>query len=230
MGIKGINNIVIDLDDTILHSAKMYDDLIERELYRLGATTEMFSSADKEEFDSRAGEGIFSYEKWSHILANKIGNHVDARRLKFLFDNFVASNSGKYVFSDVYDFLDSYCKQARISILTKGPDDLQSLKIAGLRKHINLKKHFSEIVITQDDKGIAINELCSEKNRLNVFIDDSLMQIDSVRKARPDIVTIWIKRKIRRVNKEKHIDPKDVDFDYRVSDLIEADRILSEIM
>lgn len=209
----------------------MCNELIKKELHHLGITPEIFWFASDKEFKERSGEGMYSLERHLEILIEEIGKrYVDLGRLKFIFRSFIACNSGQYIFQDVIDFLDSYCRQARITILTKGPDDLQSLKMAGLKRRANLKECFSEIVITQKDKGGVIDELCGEGNRLNVFIDDSLAQINSVNKARPDIITFWIKRRIKRANTEKSVDCKNIHFDYRVSSLIEVDKILSEII
>lgn len=225
---NGKNCIVIDLDDTMLDTKRMYDSLINKELSLLGVTSEIFWLTSEKEFQDRKGDGMYSLENHLDILARDIGKNPKA--LKSIITEFLAKNSGKYIFPDVADFLDSYCKQAKIIILTKGPKELQSLKIAGLEHYIDLGKIFADIVITDKDKGFIIEKICDEENRLNVFIDDSLIQIDSVGRARPDVNTFWIKRNIKRVNREKSIDVKKVNFDYKVATLSEVDGILSEMV
>lgn len=228
---SGDNCIVIDLDDTMLNTKKMYDDLIEKELSHFGVTPEIFWKAGNQEFKSRSGLGMYSFENHFDILGKDLGvDEGELEKMKLVLRSAIISSSGKYLFPDVADFLDSYHRQARIIILTKGQDHLQSWKISGLKRFIDVKRFFAEVVITKEDKGAAIDELCSEKNRLNVFIDDSAIQINSVIKARPDIVTMFVRRKSRRVNKEKHVDLRNIDFDYEVANLKEADDILSEMI
>lgn len=228
---NGVNRIVIDLDDTMLDTKRMYEGLIEAELCRFGVTSEKFWKASNKEFENRSGLGIYSFDNHMDILRGEIGvDKGEMEKIKFLLGSLVSSSSGKYLFSDVADFLDSYKNQAEIILLTRGEYSLQSLKIAGLSKYIDLKKVFTDIVITPKNKGDMMDELCNRYNRLNVFIDDSLIQINSVRKTRPDVETMWIERKIQRINKENNVDRKKIDFDYRVSNLNEADDILSEMI
>lgn len=224
---KSDNVIVIDLDDTLLNSYLMYKIAIYN-LKFLGVNHRNFWNADRKEYQQREGKNkMYSFSDHMKILAANV--RVDVQKISDSVLNFVGENSGNFLYNDCVDFLFSFKRIANLILMTSGPKDLQSAKLKGISASgFALAEYFKRIVIVNMPKGHCIGEVCSPDNRLNVFIDDSPRQINSVAKERPDIVTIWLDRKEKKANKDRQGDVPDCD--YTAQNFYKINDILSEIL
>lgn len=225
------NTIVIDLDDTLLDSGRMYNVAI-KELFPWGVNEENYLAAAMEEHRRRKTIDGKCYSFNDHLIILATQLHLSGSQLikmKRCLLEFIRLNSGKFLFCDVIMFLDSFKSQAELILLTSGTEELQKAKLAGLGAGggIDLREYFTKVIIAQKEKGFYVNELCPTTNRLNVFIDDSLRQINSVNQARPDVVTFWIDRGTKKINRDGCEKPN---YDLFVKNLKQADNILSEMI
>lgn len=227
------NVIVIDLDDTLLNSFAMYEAAI-KELEHFGVTTKNFWTAEKRERQQRAiidGKRDY-YSFFNHMLILSAMLGLDRRGFEEMQGNvldFIRKNSGNFLYSDCADFLFFFNRSVNLILMTSGPTDLQSAKLKGIgASGFVSAEYFKRIIIADMLKGHHIGEVCSPDNRLNVFIDDSPRQINSVAKERPDIITIWLDRKKKKVNKGEQGEAPDCD--YAAQNFYEIDDILSEMI
>lgn len=223
--------IIVDLDDTLLNSFAMYEAAI-LELEHFGVTAKNFWAAEDRERQQRARTDNKRYSFFDHMMILSVMLKLDYRDFEEMEGNmldFIRENSGDFLFNDGADFLFSFNRESDLILMTSGPQDLQQAKLDGIiASGFDLQEYFRQIIIATELKGHYIDKICPLDNNLNVFIDDSPKQINSVAKIRPDVLTIWMNREGAKANK----DNKEIisNHDHMTRDFYDVDDILSEIL
>ncbi|MFZ2835226.1 MAG: HAD hydrolase-like protein [Candidatus Moraniibacteriota bacterium] len=212
--------LFIDFDDVLFNAKKFKTDLInifiKNGVSKLEFENSYYSFRKK---DQALGK---YYDLKKQISALKKIKRLNHEKLANELADFTA-NLESYVFSDVKIFLEKFPKKD-LFLITYGHEKFQKLKI----KNSDLKKYFSQIIITKNYKADDIKEV-SEKLELSleekiILIDDRPEQIEIAKKKNKKIITLRLRRKEGRY---KNLICKNTD--YEIKNLKEALKIINNL-
>ena len=212
--------LFIDFDDVLFNAKKFKTDLInifiKNGVSKLEFENSYYSFRKK---DQALGK---YYDLKKQISALKKIKRLDHEKLANELADFTA-NLESYVFSDVKIFLEKFPKKD-LFLVTYGHEKFQKLKI----KNSDLKKYFSQIIITKNYKADDIEDV-SKKQKFSldekiILIDDRPDQIEKVKEQNEKVVTFRLRRKEGRY---KDLICKNTD--YEIKNLKEALKIIEEI-
>ena len=202
--------IILDFDDTILNTYKLTREFIkifqkagftEKEFYANYQTTQEKTGG----FDLETAFDLFSELK-----------SFDKEEVKKEI-NRVLSKANNFVYSDFFDFADSFDKENLI-LISCGIASSQKTKI----ENSKIASFFNEIIIAQEDKVKSFKNISQKcKNEKIFFIEDKANQIDRVKKEFPEVIALKMERPQGR-----HINTKSELANYTVRDLHEARKII----
>jgi FMN phosphatase YigB (HAD superfamily) len=202
--------IYLDFDDTILDTGAFIREL-QRIFQSAGFTEDEFYDNWKKTKDK---SGDFDFDTLFHFFAESGG--FDERKVRRSVDT-IFSNMDVFVHDDFFGFAEEFGKD-RLAILSFGTTPWQREKI----ENSKIVPYFSEVIVTsrgkeEDFRDIAL--LHADKRLF--FVDDRAHQIDKVKSAVPQVVTMKIERPGSRYRSDRS------EFaDHIVKDLHEAARII----
>jgi len=212
--------IFIDFDD-VLFNTKDFSACLKEFFAKAGIDQELFQkyyydSNDQSKDKVRLFDpnGLFlRLEKYEKIDTSKI-RHDFATKLQAL---------ERFVFEDATDFLVTMGKE-NLQLISFGLTSWQQNKIKGS----GIDKLVENFVITEKPKAQEIGQLLAQI-KLGVeekifFIDDRAEHLKDVKKAFPQIITIFLCRKEGR-----YCDQKNEFCDWQAHDLKEVEEIISNI-
>ncbi|EKE11173.1 MAG: hypothetical protein ACD_15C00133G0024 [uncultured bacterium] len=207
--------IFIDFDDVLFNTKRFKEDYFKI-FKKKGVSKKIFKECYFDPLDNR---DIKNYDPMSHIkrVCERIKIDVDA--LEKEIENFTA-DTGKYVFSDVAEFLDKFEKK-ELDIISFSITNFQKAKVY----NSGLTKFFSKVKIVDSLKGEIILKIIKKENLLSekdvYFVDDRVEQIENVKKICPQVTTILCSRREGRYR-----DRKNKYCDYKIAKLKEVGSII----
>lgn len=212
--------IFIDFDD-VLFNTKDFSAYLKEFFAKAGIDQELFQ---KYYYDSNGQvkdkvrlfdpDGLFlRLEKYEKIDTSKIRHDFETK----------LQDLERFVFEDATDFLVTMGKE-NLQLISFGLTSWQQNKIKGS----GIDKLVENFVITEKPKAQEIGQLLAQI-KLGVeekifFIDDRAEHLKDVKKAFPQIITIFLCRKEGR-----YCDQKNEFCDWQAHDLKEAEEIISNI-
>lgn len=185
--------VFIDFDDTIFCTKNFIKDFFHI-FQKNGVSQEIFSS-------TYYSENVKIKGKTKYHLGNQLERlekmGFDSAKINKGLDKFLSS-SAKYIFPDAKFFLKNFTKK-ELYLLSYSQTDFQKEKIV----KSEVTKFFQKVIITDKKKSQEIKKIIKNKKEKIFFIDDWNTQIDEVKKALPEMVTIFLKRKMGRYKNEK---------------------------
>lgn len=210
--------ILIDFDDALFFTEAFKNEFI-KVFKKFDVSDEQFHGSYKA-YNSIKHGNISQYDpaRQIKILENEVG--LDGKALEKRLDKFLA-NTSRFIFKDVMPFLRNMGKD-RLYLVSFGSARFQKMKMKGT----GILKYFKKVKVTDKIKSEAIAGLVGRKKDAKfVFIDDRMDQIEPVKKAYPECVTILLRRKEGRYQHKKN---KSADFE--AGNLKEIEKILRSKM
>lgn len=175
--------IYLDFDDTILDTNGFIQELIR-----------VFNSAgfsEKDFYDNyektKAKVGDFDLDTIFGFFSEQ--GDFDVRKTRRTVDNLFA-NVDVFVHNDFFDFAKEFGKD-RLAILSFGTTPSQREKI----ENSKIIPYFGEIIVTPKSKEENFRDIALEhKGKQLFFVEDKADQIDLVKGAVPEVVTMKIER------------------------------------
>lgn len=217
--------IAIDLDGTMLDTVALWRAALNS-LNIPGVDWQRFLELKEIEYGDTLEKGHRVYSLNRHLAVIKNERHFILETRESIFD-FFRDNVSKFFFKDAIYFLDTHHKDKELVLLTycdgHGQKNIQKAKIDGIKKS-GLGDCFKNIIITSKEKGRSATTIFkNDAIYLNVFIDNSADQINSVSGANPFVSTIWMDR-----NKQRNKNSLAPNFDLRVKNFNQVDDFLSK--
>jgi FMN phosphatase YigB (HAD superfamily) len=195
--------IFIDFDDTIFNTRDFIRDF-KKIFWKHGISQELFFKHyyDYPVVGKDESRILHKYDFEEH--ANKIERATGLKLKKLRQDvDKLLRNNGRYIFSDVKNFLDRFGKE-NIFLVSYARTSFQDKKI----KESKILSYFKDFLLSDSMKGKSLKRLM-RKHRISstekiFFIEDRVEQLESVKKELPNIFTIFLKRKEARYNDKKN--------------------------
>ena len=208
--------LFFDFDDVLFNTKKFKKDYLKF-FEKHGISKEIF---DKHYYNPLDRGEIKHYDPVQHIrrISQDLGgvnNELEESIEKFV------SNTSKYVFFDVADFLQKFNKKD-LFMVSYSETDFQKLKIL----NSGVAKFFKLIAITNKTKGEAVRKIIKE-NEIDMeseeifFMEDRILQIEDVKTKYPRIKSILCKRKEGR-----YMDRRNKFCDFECENLEEVEKII----
>jgi len=187
--------IFLDFDDVLFNTKEFKNDyfkLFEAE----GISREVF---DKFYYTFSGGVKVAKYYPQKHLdrifgESNPARQNFEKKIIKFI------SNTEKYIFKDVKNFLENFSSD-NLCVLSFSKTDFQKSKIM----NSGIAKYFSQIEITNQLKGGAMAEILKNKKADKIyFVDDRAEHIKDAKIKNDGIIAILLKRKEGRYNDKKN--------------------------
>jgi len=211
--------IFIDFDDVIFHAKKFRRDLIG--VFRKHGITnqEYENSYYSFKINSKRPGDYYDPKKQIKLLKKRFS--IDNAALTKDIDIFL-SDLSKYIFPDVYDFLQLFSKND-LFLITYGHPSFQRKKI----RNSGIKKYFNKVIVCTGKKINTINEICDEYGISQLtedvlLIDDHPEQIEMAEKEKM-IRTFHMCRREGRYS-----DLLCIDKDWEVKNLNEVLKIIKQ--
>ncbi len=210
--------IFIDFDDVIFNTKEFGAEM--RKFFQLNGVHEEL--IDKYYYASNCNEKYKLFDPWA--MLDRIEQHesLSMKEVRTRFSNHLVDLS-PFVFPDVEKFL-KFVGRKNTYLISFGLPIFQNKKItaSGVHKLVN------GCVVTRSSKAEAIRGVMAQMKidsaEQIIFIDDRIEQIGDIKKAFPDSITFFLSRKEGR-----YCDKKNKDCDYEISELQEAEKIISEL-
>lgn len=213
--------IFIDFDDVLFDTRQFVVD-IKKAFADNGIGEKLFQKSYID-YPVRDKSGkIKKYDPWKHIQILEKEYKFDGKRLKEEIDEIV-KNSHRYIFSDALNFLKIFSPDD-LYIVSYGDNKFQEKKIFNSKLAMLIRK----AVVNDNLKSISLSQL-SKSEKINFsfetayFLDDRVEQVESVKKAYPEIITFLIKRQEGRYKDEKN-----EYCDYAVENFIQVAKIINK--
>jgi FMN phosphatase YigB (HAD superfamily) len=175
--------IYLDFDDTILDTGAFLREL-QRVFQSAGFTEKEFYDNLKE---TKIRKGDFNLDTFFDLFAH--AGDFDQRRLRRSVDTIFA-NMDVFVHDDFFDFAREFGKD-KLAILSYGTTPTQREKI----ENSKIVPYFSEVIVTARGKDEDFREIAERHaGKRLFFVDDRANQIDKVKAAVPQVVTMKIER------------------------------------
>jgi len=189
--------IFIDFDDVIFNTRRFKADF-EKVFSRFGIAEDVFRKNYYNYLPNRKNSPVRTYILEKHL--EKISKTVsfDKVALEKSIQDFL-SDTRKYVFSDVENFLKKF-SPPELFLISHGDRNFQRKKI----RNTQLEKYFSAIKISGDLKSQDIGPWIKKGKERKFFLDDRTHYIEEVKKCLPEITTILIQRPEGRYQDQKN--------------------------
>lgn len=206
--------IYLDFDDTILDTNGFIQELVR-----------VFNSAgftEKDFYDNyektKAKVGDFDLDTIFNIFAEQ--QEFDVRNARRSVDN-LFSNVDVFVHNDFFDFAKEFGKD-NLSMLSFGTTPSQREKI----ENSKVVPYFGEIIVTDKSKEENFRDIAQKHaDKQLFFVEDKADQIDKVKAATPQVVTLKIERPSGRyINTKSELTDHVVKDFYDVADIIKGKR------
>jgi len=203
--------IIFDFDHT-LFSAKRFYNALENNFQKIGINKKLF----KETFEKAAKERPYNPEKQFQLIIE----HNPEVSLKLLRENFknVLHRANTFLYPDVEKFFKKTEKNIDLFLVSYGDKKFQRAKI----ENTGIVPFFEKIIITSDINKVSVLKKLLKKNEKAIFVDDNPETLSAVKKEFPQIITVRMKRKEGKYQKEK--DNPNIDFS--INNLKELEKIL----
>lgn len=211
--------IFVDFDDVIFYTKKFKKDLI-RVFLKNGVTRQEFENSYYT-FQKKAQALGEYYDPKKQIQVLRKRNQINQEELSKDLDDFL-KDLGKYVFSDVFDFL-SFFPKKELYLITYGHEKFQMKKIKGT----GISKYFRKVIISKNNKLNIILETAKDHKFSSgekvVLIDDRPEQLERAEKRKKSIITFHMCRPQGRYS-----DLICADKDYEVKNFKEVLKIIKQ--
>ncbi len=203
--------IIFDFDHTLFSVKKLYNAL-ENNFQKIGINKKLF----KETFEKAAKEKPYNPEKQFQLIIE----HNPEVSLKLLRENFknVLHRANTFLYPDVENFFKKAEKNIDLFLVSYGDKKFQRAKI----ENAGIVQFFEKIIITSDINKVSVLKKLLKKNEKAIFVDDNPETLSAVKKEFPQIITIRMKRREGKYQKEK--DNPNIDFS--INNLKELEKIL----
>lgn len=186
--------IFIDFDDVLFNTrdfSRNYKKIFEE----CGVCKDIFHELyyDYPQKDKTGKLKKYDYNK--HVT--RIGEEcqMDTRELQKKVSNLI-SNTSKYLFPDVLDFLKAF-NRSSLFLVSFGKTEFQKSKIM----NSGIKDFFQEINIVDELKSGPISRFAKNDEKI-YFLDDRIEQVEDVKKNFPKSVTFLVDREEGRFDDE----------------------------
>jgi FMN phosphatase YigB (HAD superfamily) len=196
--------VFIDFDDVIFNTRQFVADY-KKIFFRHGISEDFFSSSYYQDYPKKINGQLKKYDPDVHLEA--IEGIVKMKMPQLRRDiKKLLKESGRYIFSDSFNFLKSFNKK-ELFLISFGDISFQKMKI----RNSGIRPFFQKVVITDKMKIQEIRRIqkSARKRERLFFIDDRIDQIDAVKCNISAITTFHLKRKQGRYYDEK---TKNVDY------------------
>lgn len=190
--------IFLDFDDVLFNTSKFKDEYF-RLFKKNGVSRDIFEECYYDPLDKNKTK---TYSPIGHInrICKRINfNHANFEKLIFDFTN----DTKKYVFKDVFYFLQNFIKND-LFIISFSKTNFQKSKIF----NSGLASYFSQVEIVDELKGDIISKIIKSRKQREAdkiyFIDDRVSHITDVKIKNPQVITILFLRKEGRYHDEKN--------------------------
>ena len=207
--------IILDFDDTTFSTHQMMGELLKIS-EKTGFTEEEFWTAFRKckekakDLNIKVLAGLL-YEDFTRISPALKREEIIKKM------DLVLSKLNVFIYPDFFDFVKNFDKKDLI-LLSLGTTDFQKKKI----KSSQIEDFFNEIVVTYGNKAENFKVLVEKYNSEKMFfVEDSAVQIDSVKKEFPQIITFKMERP-----QGKNVETRSELADYVVKDLREVREII----
>ena len=210
--------IVLDFDDTTFNTHQMMGELLKIS-EKAGFTEEKFWTAFKKCKEKAKDLNVEVLTGFLYEDSTRISPVLKKEEIIKEMD-LTLSKLNIFVYPDFFDFIKSFDKKDFI-LLSLGTTDFQKKKI----KSSKIKFFFDEIVVTYANKAENFRVLTEKYDGEKMFfVEDSAVQIDSVKKEFPWVIVFKMERP-----QGKNIEIKSELADYVVKDLEEVRKIILNI-
>lgn len=172
--------IILDFDHTVFNTTAFIAALKERFKKEFNINEETFMKHRNAIKDCCV---VIDVDKF----AESFSGH-DSAKLHDVVVNVIEKHAPSFIFDDVKGFLEEHRSKAKIVLATHGDKELQTLKIT----MSDLPKVFSYHISTESKEDVVATY--KEGYERVFFIDDKPKNIEAVKKAHPDVQTLFIKR------------------------------------
>ncbi len=207
--------IILDFDDTTFSTHQMMGELLKIS-EKTGFTEEEFWTAFRKCKEKAKDLNIKVFADLLYEDFTRISPALKREEIIKKMD-LVVSKLNVFIYPDFFDFVKNFDKKDLI-LLSLGTTDFQKKKI----KSSQIEDFFNEIVVTYGNKAENFKVLVEKYNSEKMFfVEDSAVQIDSVKKEFPQVITFKMERP-----QGKNIETKSELADYVVKDLREVREII----
>ncbi|HRY82815.1 MAG TPA: HAD hydrolase-like protein [Candidatus Moranbacteria bacterium] len=206
--------IFIDFDDVLFDTREFVIDY--KKIFKSYGINEKIYDKYYYNYPANKNKSFKKYNSKMHV--REIGKNfpINARKIEKNITNFI-KNTRKYIFKDVYKFVNRFSKKD-LYIISFPKIGFQETKI----KNSGINKYFEKSISTSGLKSKIIKNLI-KKNEIVYFIDDRLESVENVKKKIPSVVTILLGRKEGR-----HKYSGKGNFDFRAVNLREVFKIINK--
>lgn len=171
--------ILLDFDHTLFNTTQFVNRLQEV-FHSLGV--------DHEDFHQHRHtlNDLYTIDDISHFIDRL--TYANKKALHEIMFATIESEAQHFVFDDVNDFLLRHQDTFDLVILTQGDQQLQSEKIL----HSNFSITIPSIIVPKD-KYLAISDFAERYEKI-FFVDDMTANIDSAKRAYPQVTTYFMQR------------------------------------
>jgi FMN phosphatase YigB (HAD superfamily) len=206
--------IFIDFDDVLFNTKHFKKELVGVFL-KNGVSQKIFFETYYD-YPIQTKKGLKKYDPWCQIKILKEKHNLKDKKLKRDLGK-LFKNTKKFLFPDSEKFLKNFSKKDLI-LISYGETQFQEIKI----KNGGISKHFSQIIIGDQDKAELIKKFLKNKKDKNIFLlEDFPLHINAVKQKLPQVKVIRIKRKEGRYSQLPSLEA-----DFEAKNLKEAEGII----
>lgn len=170
-----MKTIIIDLDHTLLNTAKLKYDM-EQVALGFGVAKEVYDKTYRQTVSLNKNYYGYNLDRHCQAIGKKLNiDKKEIDKLKELMRDTV--KNGNYLFNDSATFISEAIKyNYKIILLTRGETDWQNLKINGIKINGKPLNQIAEIIITPYEKSRLIGKEITKSND-SFFISDNINEV-----------------------------------------------------